>query len=264
MVAAISVDRRERNPNWKFDSMICEIQICTTGWRGPFSVCLVIFLCSAINWLRGWVVCWWHKQCLLESNLVYYLYPLAQLRFRFLRYFSTSVSKTGWKSNFASDREKPLKLQVKFFKGKAEHLSFEAMLVKKVQNSFATDFLSEMFSPLTLKDLEEIFVECLTGKTCFMSFQNLLAFFFYSISWFLKKERFARLTRFVTKFLKRRYWLQSLSSLDFCALRSFESRSFIVRLTSGMSQGDGFPLTRFDMNGAFRSKTFKIIEEKLR
>ena len=105
--------------------------------------------------------------------------PVAQLRFRFLRYFSTSVSKTGWKSNFASDREKPLKLQVKFFKGKAEHLSFEAMLVKKVQNSFATDFLSEMFSPLTLKDLEEIFVECLTGKTCF---QSLLGFFFDSIS----------------------------------------------------------------------------------
>ena len=74
------------------------------------------------------------------------------------------------------------------------------MFMKKVQNSFEIVFLSDMFSPLTVKDFEETVDECLMGKTWVISFQNLFGFFLDLFSYSLKKAHFARSIRLVTKF----------------------------------------------------------------
>ena len=81
---------------------------------------------------------------------------VAHFRFKFLGYFNRfPYQELAGSQNTPSAWEELWKLQIKFLRGNAADLSFDAMLTKKVQNSFAIVFLSDMSSPLTVKDFEE-------------------------------------------------------------------------------------------------------------
>ena len=81
---------------------------------------------------------------------------------------------------------------MRFFSGNAEVFSLDAMFVKKEQNLFAIVFLSDIFTPLTVKVFEDTVDDCLIGKTFLMSFQNLFGLFLASLNCSLKKVRLAR------------------------------------------------------------------------
>ena len=88
----------------------------------------------------------------------------------------------------------------------------------------------------------------LAGKTSLTVFQNLSGLDRFSSSLFLKKFRFVRFIKFMTRFFNLRYAFQSGSSFDFWALRSSLSRVFMCFLTSVSSHGDGLLFTFFDVS----------------
>ena len=78
------------------------------------------------------------------------------------------------------------KFQIKFFRGNAADLSFDAMFVKNMQNSFAIVFLSYMFSPLTVKEFEET----VDGENLFYKLPELVWFLLWFIQLFIEESTF--------------------------------------------------------------------------
>ena len=106
-------------------------------------------------------------------------------------------------------------------------------------------FLSVTAFSSILNDLVQIFADFLTGKTSLTVFQNFSGLDRLSSSLFLKKFRFVRFIKFVTKFFCLRYAFQSGSSFDFWAFRSNLSRAFMCCFTSASSHDDGLPFHFF-------------------